>query len=121
DGEDMRDEDVPGLFLNEAHLRRWRGNALALMGDGAAVDDLCSALERIDSSFTRAEAGLRIDLAQAYPARGKLTDARHQARQARLFANRTGSVRHRRRIDQLALRLGVAPLLVALCAEGQDV
>jgi hypothetical protein len=61
----MRDEDVPGVFLDETHLQRRRGNALALLGDGTAVDELYTALEHMDSSFTRAEAGLWIDLARA--------------------------------------------------------
>jgi transcriptional regulator with XRE-family HTH domain len=104
-GEEPRDEAVPGLFLNDAHLRRWRGNALALLGDGGAVDDLYGALAGMDGTFTRATAGLYLDLAQAHIARGEPGDAREQVRTARLLIARTGSLRHRRRLDNISARL----------------
>ncbi|GAA1031455.1 hypothetical protein GCM10009557_26880 [Virgisporangium ochraceum] len=102
DGSDERDEDVSGLFLNGAHLARWRGNVLAMLGDGNAIGDLYGALERMDGTFTRAAAGLRIGLAQAHFARDEIAEAQHQAQQARLIVNRTGSLRQRRRLDRLA-------------------
>jgi transcriptional regulator with XRE-family HTH domain len=58
DGSEARDEAVPGLFLNNSHFRRWRGDALALMGDVQAIDDLYAALERFDDTFARAEVGV---------------------------------------------------------------
>jgi transcriptional regulator with XRE-family HTH domain len=102
DSED-RDPDVPGVILNETHLMRWRGHALALLGEPSAVEQLYAALDRMDGTFTRARAGLLCDLAHAHRVRGELDDAQRQARAARLLANRTGSVRHLRRIDRLAL------------------
>lgn len=105
DGQEMRDQEVPGVFLNQTHLTRWRGNVHAIMGEPSAVDELHAALAEMDGTFTRAEAGLRIDLAQAHLARGELGEAEHQARQARALANRTGSLRNRRRLDRLILRL----------------
>jgi transcriptional regulator with XRE-family HTH domain len=97
----LRDPDVPSIFLTEAHLARWRGHALALVGDGQAVADLHGALEAMDSTFTRARAGVLCDLAQAHLARGEYGDAARKLREARLLANRTGSVRHLRQIDRI--------------------
>lgn len=104
-GAESRDADVPGVFLNASHLARWRGNALAQLGDAGALADLHSALDRLDPTFARAQAGLRIDLGQAYYASGELGEARRQAGQARMLVNRTGSLRHRRRLDRLTLSL----------------
>ncbi|MFI6146118.1 XRE family transcriptional regulator [Streptomyces sp. NPDC051109] len=105
DGEEARDPDMLSIFLNEGHLRRWRGNALALLGDDDAVDSLYDALGALDPTFIRAAAGLRCDLAQAHLARGEYEQGREHLQQARLLANRTGSVRQRRRIEQLTQRL----------------
>ncbi|MFF4013958.1 XRE family transcriptional regulator [Streptomyces sp. NPDC001843] len=104
-GDEARDPDMLSIFLNEGHLTRWRGNALALIGDDEAVGNLYAALDTADPTFIRASAGLRCDLAQAHLARGEYDQAHEHLRQARLVANRTGSVRHRRRIEQLTQRL----------------
>jgi transcriptional regulator with XRE-family HTH domain len=104
-GDDARDPDMLSIFLNHGHLARWRGNALALIGDDEAVRSLYEALDTVDPTFIRASAGLRADLAQAHLARGEYDQAHDQLRQARLLANRTGSVRQRRRIEQLTQRL----------------
>ncbi|MFF1627559.1 XRE family transcriptional regulator [Streptomyces sp. NPDC058272] len=104
-GEEARDADMLSIFLNEGHLDRWRGNALALIGDYEAVSSLYGALDSADPTFIRASAGLRCDLAQAHMARGEYDQAHEHLRQARLLANRTGSVRHRRRIEHLMQRL----------------
>ncbi|MGW3100176.1 XRE family transcriptional regulator [Streptomyces sp. NPDC001102] len=104
-GDEARDPDMLSIFLNQGHLTRWRGNALALLGDDDAVDSLYVALDSADPTFVRATAGLRCDLAQAHLARGEYDQAHEHLRQARLVASRTGSVRHRRRIEQLTQRL----------------
>ncbi len=93
------------IFLNGAHLARWRGNVLALLGDDEAVTSLYGALEVVDPSFVRAQAGLHVDLVQAHLARAEYDDANTHLRQARLLASRTGSVRQRRRVDLLSARL----------------
>ena len=93
------------IFLNGGHLARWRGNALALLGDDDALTSLYEALDSADPTFIRATSGLRCDLAQAHLARGEHDQAQEHLQQARLLANRTGSVRHRRRIEQLTQRL----------------
>ncbi|MET9252437.1 XRE family transcriptional regulator [Streptomyces sp. NPDC003717] len=104
-GEDARDPDMLSIFLNEGHLARWRGNALALIGDDEAVENLYAAVRATDPTFIRASAGLRCDLAQAHWARGEYDQANEHLQQARLLASRTGSVRHRRRIEQITRRL----------------
>ncbi|WP_185994071.1 helix-turn-helix domain-containing protein [Streptomyces benahoarensis] len=104
DGE-LRDPDLASIFLNAGHLARWRGNVLAKVGDGSAMEELYTSLERADPSFVRARSGLHCDLTQAHLARGEVDDARTHLQQARLLANRTGSVRHRRRVELLTGRL----------------
>jgi tetratricopeptide (TPR) repeat protein len=105
DGEEMRDDDVPALFLNNAHSLRWRGSVLAALGEDEAVDDLEKALAGMDESFTRAEAGLRIELANALLSRSKGSEAREQAQRARTLINQLDSLRHRRRLDRLVQRI----------------
>ncbi|MFD7668085.1 XRE family transcriptional regulator [Streptomyces sp. NPDC059788] len=104
-GEDDRDPDMLSIFLNGAHLTRWRGNVLAMLGDGEAVGSLYEALGTADPTFVRAKAGLHCDLVQAHLARAEYDDAQTHLRQARLLASRTGSVRQRRRVDLLSSRL----------------
>ncbi|MGB8944075.1 MAG: helix-turn-helix transcriptional regulator [Streptomyces sp.] len=100
-----RDPDMLSIFLNGAHLARWRGNVLALLGDDEAVTSLYDALGAVDPTFVRAQGGLHTDLAQAHLARAEYDDANTHLRQARLLASRTGSVRQRRRVDLLSARL----------------
>ncbi|MYS07442.1 XRE family transcriptional regulator [Streptomyces sp. SID6041] len=104
DGE-VRDADMLSIFLNTGHLARWRGNVLAKLGDASAMEELYASLDRADESFVRANSGLYCDLAQAHLARGELDNARSHLQKARLLANRTGSVRHRRRVEMLTGRL----------------
>ncbi|MGW4743922.1 XRE family transcriptional regulator [Streptomyces sp. NPDC004290] len=104
DGE-VRDADMLSIFLNTGHLARWRGNVLAKLGDASAMEELYASLDSADESFVRANSGLYCDLAQAHLARGELDDARPHLQKARLLANRTGSVRHRRRVEMLTGRL----------------
>lgn len=101
DGDDPRDPDMPSIFLNHSHLTRWRGNVLALLGDDQAASDLHAALDAMDPTFVRAQAGVRGDLAQAHLVRGEHDEAMKQLQEARLLASRTGSVRHLRRIERL--------------------
>ncbi|MFI1095001.1 XRE family transcriptional regulator [Streptomyces sp. NPDC020917] len=104
-GAEARDPDMLSIFLNGTHLARWRGNVLASLGDDDAVNSLYAALDTLDATFVRAESGLRCDLAQAHLARGEYDQAQTHLRTARLLASRTGSVRHRRRIEQLTQKL----------------
>jgi tetratricopeptide (TPR) repeat protein/predicted XRE-type DNA-binding protein len=101
-------EDLPYLSLNAVHLARWRGNCLVTFGDPETADELARALAAMDASFTRAEAGVRCDLAAALHVRGERDEAHRHLGRARELAQLTGSTRQRRRIRELARRLGPA-------------
>jgi len=101
-------EDLPYLALNETHLARWRGNCLVLFGDPEVADELGQVLGTMDDSFTRAEAGLRCDLAAALYVRGERVEARRHLARARELAQLTGSARQRRRIRDLTARISKA-------------
>ena len=101
-------EDLPYLALNESHLARWRGNCLVMFGDPQTADDLAAALAAMDDGFTRAEAGLRCDLAAALHVRGEHDEARSHLKKARELAQLTGSARQRRRIRDLSRRIAKA-------------
>lgn len=58
---DAGDPDLPFLSLDASHFARWRGHCLARLGVAGAVDDAASALDAMDRSFTRTEAGPRCD------------------------------------------------------------
>ncbi|MFC9700333.1 XRE family transcriptional regulator [Streptomyces sp. NPDC056943] len=105
DDADTRDPDMLSIFLNAGHLTRWRGNVLAKLGDATAMAELYAYLDSADPSFVRATSGLHCDLTQAHLARGELDDARTHLQKARLLANRTGSVRYRRRVELLTGQL----------------
>jgi tetratricopeptide (TPR) repeat protein len=95
-------EDMPYLMLNGGHLARWRGHCLARLGETSAIEDLTGALDTMgEGQYGRAEAGLRVDLALAFQARGDTTVARLHARRAAELVGRTGSQRQRRRIAEL--------------------
>lgn len=104
EGAEARDADMASIFLNSAHLTRWHGNVLALLGEDDAVSSLHAALQVMDPSFVRARGGLLADLAHAHIARGDYEEARPHLREARLLARRTGSARQRRRIEKLTER-----------------
>ena len=97
-------EDLPYLALNDAHLARWRGNCLVLFGDPQTASELTTALTAMDG-FTRAEAGLRCDLAAALHVRGEHAEAKRHLKQARDLAQVTGSARQRRRVRDLTRRI----------------
>jgi len=94
----------PYVALDDAHLTRWRGHALARLGDPEAVAVLSDALNRHDMSFARAETGLRVDLAAALTSAGRHDEARPHLARAGGLARTIGSVRQTRRIT--AIRLG---------------
>lgn len=90
--------DSPYVALNEVHLARWRGHALAQFGHPDAVKVLTGALTRHDSSFVRAEACLRADLAKAHTALGERDAAHCFRQQAEELALAVGSARQLRRL-----------------------
>jgi tetratricopeptide (TPR) repeat protein len=89
------------VFLDEVHLGRWRGHCLARLGAAEAVDDLTSALARLDPTFTRAQSALLVDLALAYSRRGDRDAAREYSQRALGLAEATSSARQRKRIQRL--------------------
>lgn len=97
---DPSDPAFPFLFLEGAHLERWRGHALARLGDPGAVKVLNHALQRLDPTFARAETTLRVDLSLAYSAAGDGDGARGHAERAKNLATDIGSVRQYKRINQ---------------------
>jgi tetratricopeptide (TPR) repeat protein len=103
---DPVDPELPFLFLGGAHLDRWRGNALAQLGDPAAINDLTRALDRIPPTWVRARAALLVDLAFAYAAAGDRDAALSHTRAARQLAQQIHSDRHLRRLAGLVLPTG---------------
>ncbi|ASO22052.1 transcriptional regulator with XRE-family HTH domain [Actinoalloteichus hoggarensis] len=95
--------ETPYVAMNDVHLTRWRGHALARCGERSAVTVLSDALQALDPSFTRAETALRVDLTHALLHAGERDSAVEQAAQARTLAGQVGSVRQRRRLARLAL------------------
>lgn len=99
---DPSDPSLPFLFLAGSHLDRWRGNCLATLGADEALEDLTASLASMDlNGFTRAEAGVRCDLAAVLARHGEREEARRQAVRAQDLASMTSSVRQRRRIAQV--------------------
>lgn len=96
-----RDEDGPYLALDAVHLARWRGHALARFGHADAVPVLTHALTAHDAEFSRAEAGLRTDLAIAHLASGERDAAQEQRAAAQVIAESVGSARQRRRLHSI--------------------
>ena len=105
---DPVDPALPFLFLGGSHLDRWRGNALAQVGDAEAIDQLIGALAELPASWVRARAGLHVDLAYAYAATGNRDAAISHAREARSIARQINSDRQLRRLDRLILPPGKA-------------
>lgn len=103
---DAGHELLPFLVLDEAHLARWRGSALAKLAHPEAVDELTSVLERIDTEvFVRATAGMHTDLAAAYARNGDRSEARKHQRQGMELAAQIGSKRLITRLRGIRLPL----------------
>jgi hypothetical protein len=85
-----------------------RRSTMSPFGDPEIAEQLSTALATMDGGFTRAEAGLRCDLAAALHVRGERIEARRHLARAGELAHLTGSARQRRRIRDLAARIGKA-------------
>jgi len=97
------DDGEPYITLGPAHLARWRGHALARFGHRDAVPVLVEALAAHDADFTRAEAGIHVDLAAAYLATGDRKSATRHRDRARTVSDAVRSRRQHRRIAALPL------------------
>jgi len=103
--QDCQDPALPYIVLDGVHLARWRGHAWARLGDVGAIEDLHTALTGLDVTFTRAKAGLHVDLAYALVAAKQASQAAEHLRQADALATRIGSTRQRRRVRRLEATL----------------
>lgn len=101
--EDLHSSDthLPFIFLDAAHLARWRGHCLARLGHPDAMPVLSHALDVLDPGFHRAAAGLHADLATAHRLSGDYDASCHHARLAVRLSDRTGSHRQRARVTAL--------------------
>lgn len=97
--------DGPYVALDQVHLARWRGNALAQFGIPEAVDVLRTALDNLDPTFIRAKTSLHVDLAAAFVALDEAELAHTEANRADRLAARIGSVRQQRRTKVLLASL----------------
>jgi transcriptional regulator with XRE-family HTH domain len=97
------DPGLPFIVLNAAHLARWRGNALARLGDETAIEQLHAALAGAGVVSTRAAASLHCDLAQAHLIHGDRDEAKKHAAEGRRLARQAGSMRQKQRLQRLAL------------------
>jgi tetratricopeptide (TPR) repeat protein len=100
---DPVDPHLPFLFLQGAHLDRWRGHALSRLGEPNAIDQLSDALPRTPTNFTRARTGMLVDLAFAHATAGDRDAALEYARQARRLASQIKSDRQLRRLSGLIM------------------
>jgi tetratricopeptide (TPR) repeat protein len=100
---DPADPALPFLFLGGSHLDRWRGNALARLGDPDAIDRLTEALPRLAAAFVRAKVGMLVDLAYAHAAANDRDGALRYSREARRLGMQIKSDRHLRRLHGLIL------------------
>jgi tetratricopeptide (TPR) repeat protein len=102
--EESSKADGPYVALDTVHLARWRGHALARIGEPEAVDVLSSALEQLDPTFARAETALRVDIATAFAAIGERDESERHIDRATKLATDIGSARQRRRLQALNQR-----------------
>lgn len=93
----------PYLALDDVHLARWRGHALAQVGEPEAVQVLTSALGRLDPTFARAEIGLRVDLGFALLKHDEREEAANHLGRAASMAASIGSERQISRIRKAQL------------------
>jgi tetratricopeptide (TPR) repeat protein len=101
--ENPQDPALPFIFLGGSHLDRWRGNALAKLGEPDAIGQLADVLTRVPGEFSRAKLGTLVDLAFAHAAAGDRDAGQHYARQARRLAAQIKSDRQLRRLGLLIL------------------
>lgn len=103
-GNNTPDISDPYMALDTVHLARWRGHALARCAEPDAVDVLSKSLSQLDSTFIRAETGLRVDLAYAFAVLDEPAESTAQACKAADLATKIGSVRQQQRIASITRR-----------------
>jgi tetratricopeptide (TPR) repeat protein len=103
---DPHDPELPFLMLNPAHLTRWRGHALRLLGDRGATSELEAVLDTLHPATARARAGILVDLAFGYADAADRDRAITYLREARQLAAWIGSERLKRELARLLLPPG---------------
>lgn len=96
--DDSDPADAPYLVFDNVQLMRWRGSALAELGELAAVDKLNSTLDALDADFTRARAATHADFAKVLFVHGEREAAVGHAKNARDLAMAIGSARQYKRV-----------------------
>ena len=94
-------DPCPYLALDTVHLARWRGHALACVGEPEAIAVLMSTLKVLDRTFIRARAALQVDLAIALKRNNMVEEARSQREQAGVLVKEIGSARQQRRLSMV--------------------
>nr|WP_233627639.1 hypothetical protein [Saccharopolyspora sp. HNM0986] len=89
----------PYIVLDANHLARWRGHSAVRSGRDDSIAILTSALNALDSTFSRAESALRADLATALFTLGENRSASEELSQSRRIARRIGSARQMKRLQ----------------------
>ena len=102
------DPELPFVFLGGVHLDRWRGNAVAQLGEPDAIAQLTEALSRLPSTFVRAKTRMLVDLAFSHAAAGDRDAALDYSRQARRLGSQIKSDRQLRRLGGLILPGGTS-------------
>jgi transcriptional regulator with XRE-family HTH domain len=97
----LDEERPPYLVFDQVHLQRWMAHSLVLMHDPAAEPILRSVGERMDRTFTRAGAGMHLDLAASLLLIGADDEAKVQLAAAEGLARRVGSRRQLARAQSL--------------------
>lgn len=100
---DLSYPDLGYLELDAAAPHRWRGHALSVLAEPAAVDELQRAVHADGDSPgpVREQAAARVDLVAALRTAGRSAEAAEQARLAGAMTARIGSNRLRKRLAAL--------------------
>jgi len=104
---DPADPNLPFIFLGQAHLARWRGHALAELGDHDVTTILTQALHDLDPTFTRAQVALHTDLTTIHTKHGDTEQAHQHHQHAWHIATQIGSNRQKTRLHTLSRRVDV--------------
>jgi len=93
----LRTDRPPYLVFDPTHLERWVGHTLTLLADGSAEARLRQVQADMDASFTRAGAGLHLDLATVLLQKRRVDQAIWELDCAESLARQVGS---RRQLDR---------------------
>ncbi|MGY4721644.1 helix-turn-helix domain-containing protein [Naumannella halotolerans] len=95
------DPALPYITLGPAHLQRWAGHSLSMIGERSAIDMLEEAAEAMPIDFVRARGSLHTDMAECHALLGHKSDARRERGTALELVQESGSRRQQRRLNYL--------------------